>query len=77
MKLNTVNVIEVVDNNVTEVFSYTDNKKGNKEAEAMFAKLGKENGMKDGDLEASIENGYWNDEDEPANFYNVFITHSS
>ena len=75
MKLQTVNVIEVIDMAVSQVFSFTDSEDGNREAEAMFAKLGKENGMEAEDLEGSLDDGYWND--EGANAYNVFITHSS
>jgi hypothetical protein len=74
MKLQTVNVTEVIDMVIRQVFSYKDNKVGNKEAEEMFAKIAKENGMPIIDLEASIENGYWDDERRD---YNIFITHSS
>jgi hypothetical protein len=75
MKLQTVNVTEVVDSNIIQVFSFTDNPEGNKEAEDVFAELARKNGMEDEALEESLENGYWNDGGE--NAYNVFITHSS
>ena len=41
----------------------------------MFAKLAKENGMDDEDLDDALDDGYWNDDGE--NAYNVFVTHSS
>lgn len=75
MKLNTVNVTEVIDSNVEQVLSFSDDKKGNKEAKEIFVKLAKENGMEEDDAQESIETGYWNDGGE--NAYTVFITHSS
>jgi hypothetical protein len=84
MKLNTVNVIEIVDGSITEVFSYADNKKGNKEAEAKFTKLAKEMGIENKgiaeqtELEEALENGFWNTKDDVNNCdYSIFITHSS
>lgn len=77
MKLNTVNVTEVINASIAQVFSFTDDEEGNKEAEAIFKKLVKENGAKTTkkQIEASIEDGYFiemGNED-----YSVFITHSS
>ena len=75
MKLNTVNITEVIDSSISQVFSYTNDEAGIKEAEEMFAKLAKENGMDDEDLDDALDDGYWNDDGE--NAYNVFVTHSS
>jgi hypothetical protein len=90
MKLNTVNVIEIIDGSITEVFSYADNKKGNKEAEAKFTKLAKEMGIENKgiaeqtELEEALENGFWNTSTisvkaiNRMNYdYSIFITHSS
>lgn len=70
MKLRTVNVIEVVDGSVLGVRSFSDDKKGNKQAEKLFTAVAKENGCEEIDI--CLEEGYY----EIGSYY-VSITHSS
>jgi hypothetical protein len=72
MKVDTVNVIEYADDSILGVTSFTDNEEGNKEAEAIFRQVAKENGMEDVDAESFVEDGYFEQ-----GTYQVFITHSS
>lgn len=71
MKLNTVNVIEYRDDAVFAAHSFTDDEIGNKEAEELFSKCAKDNGAADEDLEACIEDGWYE-----SGTYQVFLTHA-
>lgn len=71
MKLATVNVIEYNNGTVNFVISFTDNKEGNVEAEALFKKIAKENGMEDSDVEICLEDGLYENGD-----YQIFLTRS-
>jgi len=73
MKLATVNVIETIDGHVWSIDSFSDDESGNKEAGELFILKAKENGMKDGDIDFGLEEGYFVG-DEP---YAIYITHSS
>jgi hypothetical protein len=73
-KLNTVNVLEVVEANPNQIISFEDNKKGNKEAEKLFAKMAKDNGATDEDMDSYIEDGSYT---HSHNEYGVYIIHSS
>jgi len=75
MKVQTVNVIEVIDMSVAQVFSFYDHTKGNKEAEAAFVKLAEKNGMSEDETEEALESRYWNDGGESR--VSIFLTHSS
>lgn len=81
MKVNTVNVIEYVNDAVLSVRSFMDaddneriRTEGNAEAEALFKECVKENGdnVTDEEMEACLEDGYFEQGD-----YQVFLTHSS
>jgi len=84
MKLNTVNVLELVNGNLQNICSFTDNSRGNKEAEALFGKSiindDKNNGtdkhIREDSLEHIIEicteNGYYENKG-----YELFLTHSN
>lgn len=73
MKLNTVNVVEYVDDSIIGIDSFTDDEVGNKEAEDMFIRCAKENGANDKDLKDydCIKEGMYE-----CGTYQVFIIHS-
>lgn len=78
MKLNTVNVVEVEDNCILQIFSFTDDEKGSKEAEKVFKKLVRKAGdravknvVSENEVEVSLEDGYYRFLD-----YSVYIEHS-
>ena len=73
-KVNTVNVIEYVDDSILSIRAYTDDEQGNKEAETLFKACVEENGdcILSTEMESILEDGYF----EQGN-YQVFITHSS
>jgi hypothetical protein len=58
MQLNTVNVIELIDGVVRAVYAYTDDGRGNKEAEMMFKQIGRDNGYADQEIDAAMDDGY-------------------
>ena len=68
-KINTVNVIEMADDDLLSITSFTDDEAGNKEAEARFQICAQENGCDP--KESFIEDGYF----EQGN-YQLFISHS-
>ena len=83
MKVNTVNVIEYVNDAVLSIRSFVDDDvgegggEGNSEAEALFKKCIKENVIdgevaSDKEIEVCLEDGYFEQGD-----YQVFLTHSS
>ncbi len=73
MKLNTVNIITYVNESVQGITSFTENRKGNKEAEVLFKNLIKENYSEtsEEDIDASLDNGYFEEDG-----WQVFLTHS-
>lgn len=71
MKLATVNVIEYFNGTVNTVTAFTDDPAGNAEAELLFEKCAKENGMEKADTDACLEDGLFEQGD-----YQVFLTHS-
>lgn len=73
MKIDTVNVLEVVNANPSQILSFKDNKKGNKEAEKLFTKMAKENGATDEDMDSYIEDGSYT---HSRNEYGVYLIHS-
>jgi len=70
-KINTVNVIEMVDDDLLGITSFTDDEDGNKEAEARFHQCAIEHGCSDEDVESFIEDGYFEQ-----GTYQLFLTHS-
>lgn len=77
MKLQTVNVIEITESVPEQIISFKDNPKGNKEAEALFIKIAKENGALDADMESYLDDGIYTNGDPGSGMYAVALTHSS
>lgn len=73
MKIKTVNVVEVLDDTISSLRSFTDDVEGNKEAEEVFTAILKEHGVNEDDLDSYIEDGYYSDD----NGYEVNLTHST
>ncbi len=71
LQTQTVNVIEYTGVTITSLRSFSEDKDGNKEAEALFVKLAKDNGMDDTDIDTCIEEGLFEEGD-----YQVFLIHS-
>jgi hypothetical protein len=69
IKLQTVNVVEYLENAAKSVNSFSDDEEGNKEAETLFAQIAKENEFTD----EEIEDGYVSARN---NDYQVFLIHS-
>ena len=75
MKLNAVNVVETVDDNLLSVRSFTDDEDGNKEAESLFCKCINENAdppLERGELECFMEDGAFRSFN-----YSVYLCHST
>lgn len=72
MKLNTVNVIETINEDVRSIRSFTDDAEGNKQAEELFANCFSENGGESVALNFHLEEGYYS-----SGSYGLFIVHSS
>ena len=71
MQIQTVNVIEYTGGAVLSLRAFSEDKEGNKEAQALFEKVAKDNGMDDNDLDSCLEEGLFEEGD-----YQVFIVHS-
>ena len=73
-KVDTVNVIEYADDSVSGVVSFTETPEGNKEAEAWFTKLVKEDDDKatNDEMIVFLDDGWYE-----AGTYQIFLTHSS
>jgi hypothetical protein len=69
MKLNTINIVEVEDSTILQIFSFTDDDSGSKEALKVFKKLALKAGDKN--VEVSLDDGYYKNMD-----YCVYIEHS-
>lgn len=72
MKTATVNVLEVINHVPQQIFSFKDDKKGNKEAEAIFTKMCKENGASDRNMNSYLEDGFFDYDD-----CGIYLIHSS
>ncbi len=57
MRVNTVNVIEMVDDLPTSCRAFTESKQGNQEAEKLFADVIKENGCPEKLVKRSTKDG--------------------
>lgn len=71
MRIQTVNVVELVDNSIISLISFPDNIEGNKLAEETFTKFCQDNGIQNDDIRDCIENGV-----AEINNYQVFLVHS-
>ncbi len=74
MKLNTVNVLEIINNEPFQIVSFKDNKQGNKKAEKLFTKMAKDNGAIEEDIESYIEDGSYSHSN---NEYGCYLIHSN
>jgi hypothetical protein len=72
MRVSTINVIELVNESISQVCSFSDDDSGNKAAEKLFGKFAKENGFTRSDVKIGLEDGYLTRED-----YTVFLVHST
>jgi len=70
-KVKTVNVVEMADDDLLGVSSFSDDTEGNQEAESHFRAVILENGVAEEDVESFIEDGYYEQ-----GTYQAFITHS-
>jgi len=72
--IETVNVVEYINDSISSIKSWSDDPKGNKQAEEHYTACLKENdeGISDEDIQACLDNGYG----EIGN-YQVSIVHST
>jgi len=80
-KLNTVNVLEIIEGVPKQIVSFKDDSKGNMEAERLFGKMAGKNGAKTKNLESHIEDGYYSHiedgyYDTDTMTYGVYLIHS-
>lgn len=63
MKINTINIVQIIDNVVQSIESYSLKEKYReqsiKEAEAIFEKILKENNVNENEIENYLDNGYY------------------
>jgi hypothetical protein len=71
MQLQTVMVIEYTGGGIHSVRSFSEDKEGNKQAEELFVKVAKDNGMDDIDIDACLADGLFEEGD-----YQIFLVHS-
>ena len=74
MKINTVNIIEYADDDLLGLTSFSEDQKGNQEAEAHFKSVIKEYDSKvtEEELETFVEDGYYEQ-----GTYQAFLYHSA
>jgi hypothetical protein len=70
-KIQTVNVMEMANDDLLGVTSFIDDQEGNQEAEALFRERAIENGCEEKDVDSFIEDGYWEE-----GTYQIFLSHS-
>ena len=69
--VSTTNVLEIINEFPQQIFSFPDNKKGNKDAESLFKQIAKEHGAKKKDMDSYIKNGTF-----VLPYYQVCLMHS-
>lgn len=75
MKLNTVNVIEMLDSTTLQLVAFEDTEQGNEAAEKLFTDLVREHGTWDGNsvnIEDLLDEGRFESDD-----YKVLLVHST
>ena len=72
--LHTVNVVETIDGTPRKVVAFSDSKKGNEEAEILFEKICRENGLNTNEIDVCIENG--TAPDTKGSNWELFLIHS-
>ena len=78
MKISTVNVVEIINSVPHQIISFKEGKKGNKEAEELFAKIAKENGASDADMESYVKDGSFSPDNSGVYLIQwVYLIHSS
>ncbi len=76
MKLNTVNVIEMVHDDIINIQSFTDDEEGNRQAEKLFELLVKKhesNDVTESNMDVYLEEGVFDDDCG----YQIVIVHSN
>jgi len=76
VKLNTVNVIEIIDNDLQSIRSFADTPEGNKRAEKLFLRCVKENSTFGNALPKDTATDLLDDGVFTDDTYTVLITHS-
>jgi hypothetical protein len=73
MKLNTINVVEVTEDCLASVVSFTDDEQGGKEAEELFVSAMKtqDDNLSQDEIDVWLDGGFY----EQGN-YNLYIAHS-
>lgn len=72
MKIPTINVIEYFNNTISQVISFPDDLRGNKNAEKTFTKILREHGINE-DTSDYISDGIYEDD----NGYQCFLVYST
>jgi hypothetical protein len=68
MQIRAISVIEYTGGEVSSIRSFSDDEEGRKEAEELFVKTAKSNGMDDADRDICLEDGLFEEGD-----YQVFL----
>ena len=77
MRVHAVNIVEIVDGDLAQILSFSDDKRGNKAAEGVFVKMAEENGMPAEETATALEDGYWQCGTDGSRIsYYVTISHS-
>ena len=71
MKIDTVNVIEVENDDFQSIISFAEGAEGNIEAEADFKTKAIEHGATEDEMEVFLEDGYYE-----SGTYQLFLSHS-
>jgi hypothetical protein len=71
MKLHTVNVIEIINDDFKQIVSFTDDEEGNHEAETLFEQMATKNGAESEDMESHLDDGCF-----LKDTYQLLLTHS-
>jgi hypothetical protein len=74
--ISTVNVIAAWSNVVQQVFSFPDNREGNKSAERCFVREAMKHCMRKTDAHMCLEDGYYGAPINKFNGYELFLVHS-
>ena len=74
MKLNTVNVIVISGGLFDSIYSFSDNNKGCKEAEKLFAKFALKHGAKKDDMDDLLDEGFYEVTGRSSEF-TLYLTH--
>ena len=71
-KMDTINVVEIKNDDITGLASFEDSDKGMAEAKELFVECAKDNGARDGEIPAFLEDKYFE-----TGTYQIFLTRST